>query len=198
MKRISVGLTLLLFFLTASAVAQQLTGRIEGGVTDPTGSVVPGAAVTATHVATNTTYSATTSQVGRFIIPSVRLGRYNIVVEVSGFRRIVVTDVLVEVGSTASVNVTLEVGAVETEVTVTSDVAQTIINTTDAELSTVIDERRVLDLPLNGRNAIELALLCCLSLSLSLSLTHTHTYTRVVLRNTYTHTHTHTHTNQVL
>ncbi len=159
MKRITVGLTLLLLALTASAVAQQLAGRIEGGVTDPTGAVLPGASITATHVATNTIYRATTSQIGRFVIPSVRLGRYTIAVEASGFGRGVVTDVLVEVGGTASVNITLEVGALEVETVVTADTSQQIINTVDAELGVVVDERRVLELPLNGRNAIELMFL---------------------------------------
>ncbi|MEE9183851.1 MAG: TonB-dependent receptor, partial [Acidimicrobiia bacterium] len=76
-----------------------------------------------------------------------------------GFGRGVVTDVRVEVGGTASVNITLEVGALEVETVVTADTAQQIINTVDAELSIVVDDKRVLELPLNGRNASELALL---------------------------------------
>ena len=159
MKRTLLALALSLFVAAGMLVAQELAGRIQGSVADATGAVIPGASVTATHVATNTIYRGTTSRVGRFVIPSVRLGRYTIAVEASGFGRGVVTDVLVKVGGTASVNITLEVGALEIETVVTADTAQQIINTVDAELSIVVDERRVLELPLNGRNATELVFL---------------------------------------
>jgi hypothetical protein len=70
----------------------------------------------------------------------------------------VVTDVMVEVGGTASVNISMEVGAVTEEITVTAEAAQVVVNAVDAELGAVVDNRRVLELPLNGRNAVELAL----------------------------------------
>jgi hypothetical protein len=132
------------FALAFTLRAQQLGGRLEGVVSDPQGAVVPGARVVATHQETNTTYRATTSDTGVFVIPNVRLGRYTITVDAAGFRQAIVRDVLVEVGSTATVAITLQVGALQEAVTVTAEGAQAVINTVDAELSTVVDMRRVL------------------------------------------------------
>lgn len=158
MKRLSLFLALLLCF-TLPLSAQDLSGHIEGTVTDPQGAVIPGAEVTATHVDTNITYKATTSSVGRFNVPRARLGTYRITVESAGFKRGVVTGVTVEAGGTADVNVKLELGEVTQEVTVSAESAQEIINTTSAELGTTVDQQQVLELPLNGRNAAELAFL---------------------------------------
>jgi len=147
-----------LLFMASIVCAQQLSGRIEGVLNDPQGAAVPGARVVATHQETNARYDSTSSETGAFAIPSVRLGRYTLTVEAAGFRQAVVKDVLVEVGGTATVTVNLEVGALQEAVTVTAEGAQLTINTVDAELGTVVDTRRVLELPLNGRNAVELAL----------------------------------------
>jgi len=160
MKRTLFFAVIIVLLVPSLALAQaEVAGRITGVVQDPVGAVVPGAAVTATHLGTNTVYTATTNAAGRFTISGVRLGRYDLTVESSGFRRAVITGVHVEVGGTASVTIGLQLGAVTEEVVVTADDAQRIINTMDAELSTVVDDKRVLELPLNGRNATELALL---------------------------------------
>ncbi|MGH9792628.1 MAG: carboxypeptidase-like regulatory domain-containing protein, partial [Candidatus Acidiferrales bacterium] len=158
MKRTIVLLAVTLL-LVLPCVAQELSGRIEGGVTDPQGAVIPGASVVATHVDTNIEYRATTNEVGRFSIPNARLGTYRIVVENPGFKRAVVTGVQVEIGSVANVNVKMELGDIAQEVTVTADAAQEIVNTTNAELGATVDNRQVLELPLNGRNAAELIFL---------------------------------------
>ncbi len=154
--RIVIGcLTILLF--AGSLIAQEVTGRFDGTVMDETKAVIPGATVKATHLATNTVYTATTSSNGRFSIPTVRLGRYTVVVEAATFRRTVINDVLVEVGKSATLNIILQVGGLQEEVVINASLAQEIVNTTNAELSTVVDERRVLELPLNGRNPSLLA-----------------------------------------
>ncbi|MCP5110510.1 MAG: TonB-dependent receptor plug domain-containing protein, partial [bacterium] len=152
---ILVGVVLL---LATTSSAQQLTGTVEGTVTDPQGAVIPGVKVVATHVETSTVYEGETSAVGQFAFASVRLGTYDIAAESDGFKRAVVTGVQVTVGGTTSVNLALEIGAVSEEITVTADMAQVIVNTVDAEISAVVDNRRVLELPLNGRNAVELTL----------------------------------------
>jgi len=141
-----------------SIVAQEVTGRFDGTVKDETKAVIPGAKVTATHTATNTVYTATTTANGRFTIPQVRLGTFTVAVEAPNFRRTLVKDVTVEVGKSSTLNITMQVGGVQEEVIVDASQAQELVNTTDAELSTVVDERRVLELPLNGRNASHLAL----------------------------------------
>ncbi len=159
MTRKVLGVFVLLLMLGGATAAQELAGQITGTVTDQQDAVVSGARVTAVHVATNITYRATTSDLGRFIIPKVRIGIYRVIVEVEGFKRAVIEGVEVQVGSTADVNVTLELGDIQDEVTVTASTAQEIINTVSAELGGVVDQREVLQLPLNGRNAVELAIL---------------------------------------
>ena len=153
------GLFAVLIVLSGSILAQDLGGRLEGTVSDATDAVLPGATVIATHIATNTRYTATTSQNGRFALPNVRLGRYQVAVEAANFRRAVVSDVIVEVGKTSSLNIKMQIGSLQEEVIINASEAQELVNTTDAELSTVVDERQVLELPLNGRNASHLALL---------------------------------------
>lgn len=151
-------LVLLVLARVPPGAAQSLTGSMEGRISDVSGAVIPGAAITATHWSTNTVYSAATNHVGRFRIPNVRLGSYEIEAVADGFSRSVVSGVVVEVGSTAAVNLVLEVGDVTTEVTVTAEAAQSLLNASDAEIGTVVDPRQVLELPLNGRNAVELAM----------------------------------------
>lgn len=157
-RQVVTGLVAILLLSVVSIMAQEVTGRLDGTVTDANKAVLPGAKVTATHIATNTVYNTTTSRGGKFTFPSVRLGRYSVAVEAANFRRTLVQDVLVEVGTTSSLNIIMQVGGVQEEVVITASQAQEIVNTTDAELSTVVDEKRVLELPLNGRNASHLAL----------------------------------------
>jgi len=157
-RRVVMGLVLLLL-VPGLALGQELTGGITGTVKDQQGLVIPGANVTARHVETNIVYRATTTGLGRFVIPKVRLGNYTLTVESQGFRRAVVTGVRAEVGGVANVSIALQLGEVTQEVTVSADVSQELLNTTDAELGTVVDTRRVLELPLNGRNATELTFL---------------------------------------
>lgn len=150
---------LTLSFLTLPVVAQELNGQIRGTVLDTQGAVVPGANVTATHVATNTVYNATTTGSGVFTIPNVRLGLYNVTAEATGFRRTLVQNVSIETGQIADVKITLQVGAAQEEITVSAEAAQEILNQSNAELGAVVDEKRVLELPLNGRNASHLLLM---------------------------------------
>ncbi len=149
----------ILLALSGTLSAQDLTGRLTGTVSDQQGAIVPGAEVTATHVGTNTTYRAVTGDLGKFNFPRLRLGRYRIAVELTGFNRAVVENVQVETGTATEVNVRLAVGTPDQEVVVQGAAAQEIVNTVDAELGAVVDERQVAELPLNGRNASHLALL---------------------------------------
>ncbi len=141
----------------APVFAQSLTGSIDGRVADETGAGIPGALLTAVHTATSTEYETTTNENGRFLLPNLRNGLYDLAAESLGFKRAVVAGVEVEVGSTTQVVIPLEIGEVTIEITVTAEAAQSIVNTLNAEIADVVDQRRVLDLPLNGRNAVELA-----------------------------------------
>ncbi|MCI0491271.1 MAG: TonB-dependent receptor [Blastocatellia bacterium] len=158
-KRTLIGLLVIMLSANGVFAMQEINGQIRGTVKDEQGAVLAGASVTATHLATNTVYRATSSGAGLFTMPSVRLGRYNVVLEAANFRRTVIQDVNVEVGTTATLNVTLQVGTVQEEVQVTAGETQEVINSSNAEIGAVVDERRVLELPLNGRNASHLLLM---------------------------------------
>lgn len=158
-RSLVIGVFGVLLLSAGMVVAQELSGRIDGTVLDETRAVIPGATITATHVSTNTVYTATTSSGGKFSIPNARLGNYKITVEAANFRRAVIDDVVVVVGQSSTLNISLQVGAISEEVQIDASAAQEIVNTTNAEISTVVDERRVQELPLNGRNASHLAFL---------------------------------------
>ena len=154
----AVCAALLLAALTpAPAPAQTFKATLVGQVTDANGAVVPGAAVTATEVATSQAQSATTNQDGEYTIPQLPPGRYTLRVEAGGFRPVVQNDLVLETSQTQRVNVTLEPGAVSEVVSVQAEAA--IINADTSEVGEVITPRQVQDLPLNGRNFTDLALL---------------------------------------
>lgn len=161
-KRICVAFLSLLLchvFICLPLAAQELNGQIRGTVVDVQGAVIPGAAITATHINTNATWTAVSTGSGAFVIPNVRLGAYNVSVEANGFRRTTVQNVSVEVGGQAQLRIEMQVGTATEEISVTADTAQEIVNQANAEIGAVVDEKRVLELPLNGRNASHLLLM---------------------------------------
>ncbi|MGH9936659.1 MAG: carboxypeptidase-like regulatory domain-containing protein, partial [Blastocatellia bacterium] len=107
-RLVLIGLAVVALLANAPVAAQEISGQIRGVVLDAQGAVVPRAAVTATHVATNTAYRTTTGSEGAFVLPNVRLGYYAVTVEGQGFRRTLVQNVNVEVGGIADLNVTLQ------------------------------------------------------------------------------------------
>ncbi|MFN7948712.1 MAG: TonB-dependent receptor [Blastocatellia bacterium] len=146
----------LLLCLTASAFAQT-TSTITGTVQDQNGAVIPGATVTARHLETNLTRTTVTDGEGRYVFPELRVGSYEIRVEKSSFKPLLRNPVTVTIGETAVSNLTLETAAIiDTEGV--SDITPQI-NTQSQELSFLVDERSIRELPLNGRNVTDLALL---------------------------------------
>ena len=152
-RRTSWLLTVLLS-LYISGMAQETTGSIAGLVSDPTGAVVPGAQVTVVNTGTNATYKTTTNASGNYTLRTLPVGRYKLVAEAAGFKRHEVTDIVTQVNEVSRVDVTMEVGAVSESVEVSANVVS--VNTEDASLRTVVDQRRVEDLPLNGRDPVQL------------------------------------------
>ena len=150
-----VGLAI---FLSQIAVqAQQTTGSLSGTVTDPGNAVVAGATVTVTSTATGAERSAVTNSNGVFDFQALAPGSYTISVEAEGFKRALVRDISVSVASNAHVSIPLAIGLAGETVTVTT--AQEVINTSSPSLTNVINTRQVVDLPLGGRNPVELAAL---------------------------------------
>ena len=135
--------------------AQTTTTEILGLVTDATSAVIPGANVTITRVATGESRSAVTGQTGEYHFPLIGVGEYTVRVETEGFRSETVTGLVVEIQQKARVDFTLEVGQVTETVEVVA--SQVTLQTEDVTVGQVIENKRVVDLPLNGRNITMLA-----------------------------------------
>src|SRR5688500_11161013 len=144
--------------ITSIAVAQSVNSRVTGTVKDTAGASVPGAKVMLMDAATKDQKEATTNEDGSFTISDVRPGTYTVAVEATGFKKLNVTNVTVHVDTPVVLNsLTLEAGGIAETVSVTASDAQSLIRSEDAKLSTTVDVKQVQDLPLNGRNPINLA-----------------------------------------
>jgi hypothetical protein len=132
------------------------TGSILGTVTDATGAVIPGAKVTVTNTGTGVAFNATTSSAGDYLAPSLQVGTYSVSATAKGFQKSVTTGFVLSVDQKIRVNLVLQAGAVTSTVTVS---AQAIALDTDSEaLSQLVSTRDVEQLPLNGRNFMQLLL----------------------------------------
>ena len=133
------------------------TAQITGRVTDATGAVVPGASITVLNVATGVDRKLTTNEGGYYNVPLLQPGEYRVTLEQQGFKTVVRSGVVLEVDQRAELNFALEVGAVAEHVEVRAAAAQ--LNTVEASQGQVIENQRIVELPLNGRNYDDLALL---------------------------------------
>ncbi len=139
------------------AAAQTATGIIQGHVTDATGAAVPGAKVTVENTRTGVKQNALTNNLGSFLQPYLIPGGYRVTVEQAGFEKHVTSDIQLSVQQTIALDITLKVGEVSTSVEVSANTAQ--LSTSSSTVSTVITNKAMLDLPLNGRNPFGLATL---------------------------------------
>src|SRR5688572_962127 len=133
------------------------TGSITGTVRDPQGAAVPKAEITVTEEKTGATRTVTANEDGFYNIPSLPAGLYTISTSPAGFKKTVTTGVDLHVNENKTVNLDLQVGQVTETVTVTSDSAP--VETRSGEVSSLISEKQVTELPLNGRNYAQLALM---------------------------------------
>src|SRR5713226_584095 len=152
-RTLFVGLTWLL--VCAPCVAQTL-GTITGEVRDSTGLVVPGATVTVVNKSTNATRTTSSNAVGLFDVPALQPGTYTVKTELDGFKTATL-DVELQVQQTARVNFALELGTISEMATVTG--VSPLVETANATIGTVIENRRIVELPLNGRNYLQLVAL---------------------------------------
>lgn len=136
---------------------QITTGEITGTVIDSAGAVIVGATVTATNPATSTQRSATTSSAGVFSLTALPPGTYTVRVEMTGFSTQSRTNIELQVAQVARLDFTLQVGNVTEVVEVQGGAA--LIETDNTSLGTVIENQRIIELPLNGRNYLQLAAL---------------------------------------
>ncbi len=156
-----LGLQVVLIAIGAllfSAHAQTTTvGTISGTVRDEKGAVVPKAEVSVQGEGTGTSRTVTSDDNGFYLVPSVPAGRYTITTSPSGFKKTVASGVDLHVAENKVVNLDLQVGQVSETVTVTSEAAP--VETRSGEVSSLITEKQVTELPLNGRNYAQLALM---------------------------------------
>lgn len=148
-------LSLLIVPLFTVDLRAQTQGEITGVITDSGGAVVPGVAVTVTNAATNATRKATTNDSGVYSFPALQPGTYSIKVEQTGFKAISQADVQLQIQQTARLDFTLEVGNV-TEIVEVQGGSGALMTTENATVGTVIENKRIVDLPLNGRNFLQL------------------------------------------
>lgn len=134
--------------------AQSFSGSITGVVEDSTGAVVPQAAVSLTNVNTNERRRQVTGEAGTYTFPLLPPGTYQLEVELAGFKRFVRPGIVVEVQQRVTINVQLEVGEITESVQVTAETPQ--LQPTTSSLGQVVDNRKILDLPLVGRNTLSL------------------------------------------
>lgn len=156
-------LVLCIAFLMSECWTMPLLGQavanaqISGTITDASGASIPKALVTVTQVDTNLTRATTTSTSGGYVLPDLPVGPYSLTVTAHGFTKFMQKGILLTVGSDVTVNAVLSVGSVTQQVSVTGNAS--MVQAHDTAVSQVIGSRRVLDLPLNGRQATSLIIL---------------------------------------
>jgi hypothetical protein len=154
MRRTDFWLAIAVAAFVAPAAAQTTTGGIIGVVQDAGGGVLPRVTVTATHEATNAETIALSNDVGLYVLRGLPVGRYTVVAELSGFQTAKNTDIVVRVNEDVRLDIAMKVGAV-TEMVTVSGMASTV-DTSTGTLKTVVDQERIENLPLNGRNPTQL------------------------------------------
>jgi hypothetical protein len=146
----------LVCFLLSTALGQQ-SGQIVGIVTDTSGSVVPGAAIKVTEVETGFTRSTVAGSEGQYVLTGLRPTAYTLEAQAQGFRLFRRTGLELLANQSLTVSISLEVGAVTETLSISGTALQ--VDTTTSTLSEVIDRSRIVELPLNGRDAASLATL---------------------------------------
>ena len=139
-------------FAQGGAVAQ-----ISGTVKDQTGAVLPGVEITLTQIGTSATRMTLTNESGAYSLPNLPVGPYKMEATLSGFVTFVQTGIVLQVNSNPAINVVLQVGQVSQTLEIQADVA--MVETRSTGVGQVIDNQRVLEMPLNGRNLTDLILL---------------------------------------
>jgi hypothetical protein len=149
----TIRLLLILFAACGLVIAQN--SSVQGQATDTSGAAVPNASVTLTNLETGVALKYTTNQEGLYVAPSLNPGRYKLDVAAPGFATQAVSEFRLEVGQSARFNFELNPGAVIESVQVSA--AAVLLNTDTSEVGQVIDSKRITEMPLNGRNYLQLA-----------------------------------------
>ncbi|HEV8129756.1 MAG TPA: carboxypeptidase-like regulatory domain-containing protein, partial [Acidobacteriota bacterium] len=148
-------LVVILFFITSAVtLAQEVTGTIDGLVKDPSGAAIPGAEVTAVHIATGTARKTVSGEDGSYTLPALPIGTYQISAELPGFKKTVQTGLELHIADHLRVDITLQVGEIAQQVSVVAETVQ--VQTESSEVSELISGDQVRELQLNGRSFMTL------------------------------------------
>lgn len=155
--KVLVHVSIFVLVLCSQIAAQSSRARIIGTVTDPQGAVIPGATVTVTNAATGVETTTTTDQEGYYQVPELPIGSYKVKVAREGFKTTGTIAYTLEINQVQRIDVKLPVGTRGETIEVTGEAAQ--VETVNPTLGASVTSRPIVDLPLNGRNVLDLALL---------------------------------------
>ena len=142
------------FVLAGGCLAQTSTSQISGTVRDASSAVVPNASVTLTNEATGISQTQNTTDAGIYAFPSIPVGPYTVKAEAAGFRTAVRNGNVVQVGTPLTIDIALEIGAASEIVSVAASAE--LLQTSNAAIGNVVEQKAIVDLPLNGRNPLNL------------------------------------------
>src|SRR3989454_618400 len=155
--RVTMGLLLMLLICAGSSSAQTVSASIQGIVTDSNGAAIVSAKVTARNIYTDASREIETDGAGRYLIPLLPPGEYEVLISAHGFKRELRQRIKLAVGQELVIDVTLSPGDIASQVNVLAEA--TTVNTTSAAMSGLVNDKQIRDLPLNGRSFQQLALL---------------------------------------
>src|SRR5437867_1034542 len=147
----------LVSILSSVTLSAQSTAQISGTAKDQSGAVLPGVELTATQTATGIARSVVTNETGSYVLPNLPIGLYRLEAALPGFRTFAQTGIVLQVNGNPEINVVMAVGQVAETVEVQADAA--LVETRNTGVGQVIDNVRVMELPLNGRQVTELIIL---------------------------------------
>ena len=153
---VCIAMLILLSAGSGKGLAQTTTATLSGIVTDESGAVLPGAHVVVANTETGVQRSISTNEKGYYLVSELAPGRYQVTVSQSGFETLVRAGITLAVGQSVSLPLAMKVGAVTEQVTVTGEAPA--VNTTSSAVAGVVDEKRIEDMPLNGRDFSQLPL----------------------------------------
>ncbi|MBL8186979.1 MAG: TonB-dependent receptor [Acidobacteria bacterium] len=145
--------------ISLTALAQQDLAKLEGVVKDPTGALIPGATVTIRSEVLSVTRTATTNSEGIYVFPQLRPGTYQVIVEANGFNKAQVTDLVLGVGQTRSLDIEMKAGNVAEQVNIVASETVATLDSSSNRLGANVTAKEVAELPVNGRNFSQLQLL---------------------------------------
>ena len=159
MKRIlaTFAIATLVSAITCGSAWAQATAQVSGTEKDGSGAVLPGVEVTATQTDTGVSRMTVTNETGSYVLPNLPLGPYRIEAALPGFRKFAQTGIVLQVNSSPTLNIILEVGQVTEQIEVQANASQ--VEMRNLSVGQTMETQRIVELPLNGRNAQELLLL---------------------------------------